>query len=76
VEGIAGDAAVSAVEEVVTEEDEEDFQEVVVEVSLTFPGSSDFQEIDYLGRGAPKLRICAKFMRPRVADRRVRRSRR
>lgn len=26
-----GDAAVSAVEEVVTEEDEEDFQEVVVE---------------------------------------------
>ena len=45
-EEIAGDAAVSAVEEVVTEEDEEDFQEVVVEVSLTFPGSSDFQEIE------------------------------
>lgn len=48
-----GDAAVSAVEEVVTEEDEEDFQEVVVEVSLTFPGSSDFQEIEYLGRETP-----------------------
>ena len=55
------DAAVSAVEEVVTEEDEEDFQEVVVEVSLTFPGSSDFQEIEYLGHGTPKLRICAKL---------------
>jgi hypothetical protein len=61
VEEIAGDAAVSAVEEVVTEEDEEDFQEVVVEVSLTFPGSSDFQEIEYLGHGTPKLRICAKL---------------
>ena len=71
-----GDAAVSAAEEVVTEEDEEDFQEVVVEVSLTSPRSSDSQEIEYLGRGTPCLRICAKVMRPRVADRRVRRSRR
>jgi hypothetical protein len=76
VEETVGDAAVSAVEEVVTEEDEEDSQEVVVEVSLKFPGSSDFQEIEYLGRETPRLRICAKFVRPRVADRRVRRSRR
>jgi hypothetical protein len=60
----------------VTEEDEEDFQEVVVEVSHTSPRSSDFQELEYLGRGTPSLRIRAKFMRPRVADRRVRRSRR
>jgi hypothetical protein len=70
------DAAVSVQEEGVTEEDEEDFQEAVVEVSLTSPRSSDSQEIEVLGRGIPCLRIRAKVMRPRVADRRVRRSRR
>jgi hypothetical protein len=53
VEETVVDAAVSAVDEVVIEEDEEDFQEVVVEVSLTFPGSSDFHEIEYLGAGTP-----------------------
>lgn len=69
-------AAVSAEEEVVTEEDEEDSQEVVVEVSLTSPHSSGPQEIEVLRRGTPCLRARAKVTRPRVADRRVRRSRR
>jgi hypothetical protein len=53
----------SAVEEVVVtaEDEEEGFQEVVDEVSLTSPRSSDSQGIDDLGRGIPFLRIRAKF---------------
>jgi division protein CdvB (Snf7/Vps24/ESCRT-III family) len=77
VEEIVAHAAVSAEDEVVViEEDEEDFQEVVDEVSLTSPRSSDSQEVENPGCGAPCLRARAKVIRPRVADRRVRRSRR
>jgi hypothetical protein len=53
----AADAAVSVAEEVVIEEDEEDFQEAVVEVSFTSPRSSDSQEIEALGREIPCLRL-------------------
>lgn len=53
------DAAVSVQEEGVTEEDEEDFQEAVVEVSLTSPRSSDSQEIEVPDRGVP----CFAYLR-------------
>ena len=69
------DAAVLVEEEEVTEEDEEDFPEVVDEVSLTSPRSFNSQEIENSSRGTPYLRARAKVMRPKVADRRVRRSR-
>jgi hypothetical protein len=75
-EETVADGVVSAEEGVVTEEDEEDFQEVVDEVSLTSPRRFKTQEIEYSSRGTPYLCTRASDMRPRVADRRVRRSRR
>jgi hypothetical protein len=74
-EETVADGVVLVEEGVVTEEGEEDFQEVVDEVSLTSPRSFKPQEIEYSSSGTPYLRTCANDMRPRVADRRVRRSR-
>jgi hypothetical protein len=65
VEGIVEGAAVLAEEEVVIEEDEEDFLEVVDEVSLTSPRSSVSQEIEDPSCGFPYLRARAKVMRPK-----------
>jgi hypothetical protein len=75
-EEIVAPAAVLVEEEVVTVEDEEDFREVVVEVSFTSPRSLTSGEIEASRRGTPYLRARAKVTRPRVADRRIRRSRR
>jgi hypothetical protein len=74
-EEIEGAAVDLVAEEVVTGEDEEGFREVVVEVSFTSPRSSDSQEIEVLGHKS-LLALAQKFLRPKVADRRVRRSRR
>ncbi len=52
-----GGAADLVAEEVVTEEDEEDFQEVVVEVSFKSPRSSDSQEIEHPPHKNPYLRL-------------------
>ena len=71
-----GDVAVSAEEEVVIEEVGEDSQEVEDEVSLTSPRSFNSQDIEDLDRGTLCLRSRAKSTSSRVADRRVRRSRR
>jgi hypothetical protein len=56
-EETAAHAAVSVADEVVTEEDEEDFQEAVVEVSFTSSRSSYLQEIEARSREIPCLRL-------------------